>query len=85
MSTFDNYLKALNTGEINADTFAVATVDLPRESKVRIDLPKVAHHKCSACGIIAEYYFNGYGSCEPCISCNAAPSDLIKVIVKEVI
>ena len=83
MSTFDNYLKALNTGEINADTFAAATVDLPRENKVRIDLPKVAHHKCKECGRIAEYYCNDYGSCEPCISCNAAPNDLIKVIVRE--
>jgi len=48
-----------------------------------INMPRVAHHKCVECGIIAEYYFNEYGSNEPCISCDAAPVSLIKVLVME--
>ena len=45
-------------------------------------MPKVAHHRCDECGAIAEYYFNEYGTTEPCDYCAAPPIALSKVIVK---
>ncbi len=33
MTKFEIYLKALNTGEINAETFAILTADLPKAGK----------------------------------------------------
>jgi len=46
-----------------------------------IKMPKVAHHRCDECGVIAEYYYNEYGTTEPCDYCNAAPISLTKVII----
>jgi hypothetical protein len=33
LTAFERYLNALNAGDINADTFAEATINLPRGAK----------------------------------------------------
>jgi hypothetical protein len=46
-----------------------------------IKMPKCAYHICNECGKIAEYYYNEYGTTEPCDYCSAPPIALNKVIV----
>jgi hypothetical protein len=46
---------------------------------------RVSYGKCNNCNVIAEYYYDrddiNEAFIESCISCKAAPSNLIKVIV----
>lgn len=42
-------------------------------------MPKVSYGKCLECLIAAEYFFNEYGSTQPCVNCDAAPIQIIKV------
>lgn len=46
---------------------------------------RVSYGKCSPCNVVAEYYYDlndiDEAFIESCISCKAAPSNLIKVTV----
>lgn len=51
----------------------------------RVTMPRVAYHNCELCSHIAEYYFNEYGTTEPCDYCGAAPIHLNKVNVTKAV